>query len=386
MLKFVQLMPQIMSHLVVWSSLLVCFILVIDCKMCKPSEYSIQTKEGKNKCVRCEECPPGMELTHSCGNRTPYPADVKIECIECKNGTFSIDQSSKACRQCSPECAKNEEERDKCLPTQNRFCKCRSGLYRDTGTNKCTKECCYCEQSDIEVEDCANREDGRRCGSDTTDGKCAIKTTSHSFTKTTSHSFTKATTTAAPLKKNGSENRDWIIGIAGCVFVLFLTIWLMYYFREHICNELRYCFASESSADGLGQDNVAREDIPLVSRTPSLEDILNATDVSCVEGCYSSFTHERASLLTDVTGSNKVTLDDQFHNVLPMRAQEELRKIAQICELRNIHSINNFEILLQSFAVSLPQLTLRSFVFLLQHVGRKDMVNTIHNMYHERRV
>lgn len=129
--------------------------------MCKPSEYSIQTKEGKNECVRCEECPPGMELTHSCGNRTPYPADVKIECIECKNGTFSIDQSSKACRQCSPECAKNEEERDKCLPTQNRFCKCRSGLYRDTGTNKCTKECCYCEQSDIEVEDCANREDGR---------------------------------------------------------------------------------------------------------------------------------------------------------------------------------------------------------------------------------
>ncbi|XP_057306576.1 uncharacterized protein LOC130644832 isoform X2 [Hydractinia symbiolongicarpus] len=285
-----------MSHLVIWSFLLVCFILVFDCKMCKPSEHSIQTKVGQNKCVPCDKCPPGMELSRSCGNRIPYPADVKIECIECKKGTFSIDQSSNNCRPCSPTCSENEEERDKCLPTQNRFCKCRPGLYRDAATNKCSRECCYCERSDIEVEDCANREDGRRCGSDTTDGKCAIKTTSHLFTKATSHSFTKATTTAAPLKENRSENRDWIIG---CVIVLFLTILLIYYFRGHICNELRCCFAPESSADGLGQDNVAREDN---SRAPSLEDILNVTDVSCVNGCSSSFTHERDSLLTGVTG------------------------------------------------------------------------------------
>ena len=118
--------------------------------------------DGKIICIPCIKCNAGFGMNHNCHNVVVGP--IKVECVECGNGSYSVGGTFDTCIPCGVPCDSNEIVTKKCEVWQNRVCDCNHGFYRHGTSDKCTQKCCYCFGSESMREiKCENMLHGKVC-------------------------------------------------------------------------------------------------------------------------------------------------------------------------------------------------------------------------------
>ena len=105
---------------------------------------------------------PGFGMSHDCHAVVIGP--LKVECVECGNGNYSVGGSFDTCIPCRIPCDINEIVIKKCEVWQNIVCDCKRGYYRHHASGKCDQQCCYCfENKGTRESKCNNMPNGKVC-------------------------------------------------------------------------------------------------------------------------------------------------------------------------------------------------------------------------------
>ncbi|XP_045695238.1 tumor necrosis factor receptor superfamily member 19 [Phyllostomus hastatus] len=92
---------------------------------CRQQEF----RDRSGKCVLCEQCGPGMELSKECG--FGYGEDA--QCVTCRPHRFKDDWGFQKCKPCLDCAAANRFQRANCSATSDAACgDCLPGFYRKT--------------------------------------------------------------------------------------------------------------------------------------------------------------------------------------------------------------------------------------------------------------